>query len=103
MSHEDKLLDAVLNLGLAVKELREEIKGIKKEIIGIKEEMQGMRKEQQMTNLSIRELRLSNMRLADEQAKTNKALSHLPNISSTVVHHEKRIHKLEDKVFKKSA
>lgn len=94
MKEESKLIDAIINLGVGMNELRDEMKG--------------MRKEQQKTNLAIGELRLSYMNLADEVAGMRADLKgkidglrsdfnkYATRNDEKVNGHEKRIVKLEN-------
>jgi Sec-independent protein translocase protein TatA len=85
MKEENKLIDAILDLGLGMKALRDEMKGMRKDMNQRFEKMdqrfEKMEKEQHKTNLLLAEHSRSILTLADKL--------------KVVVDHERRIAKLE--------
>jgi hypothetical protein len=93
MKEDEKLINVIIDLGLAVKELRGGVKdlctGVKdlhKSIDILTHRIGGLEKQQQKTNKELSEMRLSFMQYSDAiQRETD---------------HEKRIHKLERMILK---
>jgi len=92
MKEDNKLLDAIIDLGVVMKELRDEMKGMRKEIKGLHKEQQEtnrrlekLEKQQARTNMELGEIRLTFIQYADAIEK--------------VINHETRIIRLEDATF----
>ncbi len=111
MKEDNKLLDAIIDLGMAVKELRSEVNELRGEMKGMRKEMKGMQKEQHKTNIILAEHSRSIIKLAEQQKETNINMQGLrsdfnkyANYNNLKVNqHEKRIIRLEDTTFGKDA
>ena len=90
MKENDKLIDAIIDLGLGMKELREEVKGLRKDMNHHQQEtnhrLEKLEKQQQRTNAELGEIRLTFIQYADAIER--------------IAGHEKRINKLERMVLK---
>ncbi|MBI4947077.1 MAG: hypothetical protein HY840_11830 [Bacteroidetes bacterium] len=97
MKEDNKLLDAIIDLGVGMKELREEMKGMRTDIntqLGeLNHRVDKLEKQQARTNMELGEIRLTFIQYADAIEK--------------VIDHETRIVRLEEATFdndnKKSA
>jgi len=68
MKENNKLLDAIIDLGVGMKELHTEMKGMRQEQQETNRRLEKLEKQQAKTNLAIGELRISYMKVADEIA-----------------------------------
>lgn len=79
MKEDDKLINAVIDLGTGMKDLRGEIKGMRKDMnhqLGeLNHRVENIEKQQEKTNLAIGELRLSYMKGADGTSKLRSEFS----------------------------
>ena len=89
MKEDNKLLDAIINLGVGMKELREDMKGIREEIKGMRKDINALHDEQHKTNTLLAEHSRSIIKLAEK--------------INIVTNHETRIIRLEDATFGKDA
>jgi len=85
MKEDNKLLDAVIDLGVGMKELREEMKGIREEMKGMRKDINALHDEQHKTNILLAEHSRSIIKLAEK--------------INIVTNHETRIIRLEDATF----
>ncbi|MBI4947722.1 MAG: hypothetical protein HY840_15125 [Bacteroidetes bacterium] len=118
MKEDNKLLDAVIDLGMAVKELRSEVKELRSEMKGMRQDMnaqleglnhrvENLEKEQHKTNILLAEHSRSIIELAQQQEKTNTEIHGLRSdfnkyakSSNVIINgHETRIIRLEDASF----
>lgn len=81
MNGNDKLINAILDLGLGMKELREEMKGVREEMKCMRKEqvetnirLDKLEKLQAKTNIELGEMRLSYMRIDKRLEETNNRL-----------------------------
>ena len=84
---EDKLIDAIIDLGTGMKDLRDEMKGMRKDMnlrFGeLNQRVDKLEKQQAKTNMELSEIRLTFIQHSDTIEK--------------VKHLEKRVYKLEQK------
>ncbi|MBI4648526.1 MAG: hypothetical protein HY738_18575, partial [Bacteroidia bacterium] len=70
MKENDRLIDAIIDLGKGMKELRDEVKTLRsdmnRQLGDLNKRVESLEKQQAQTNLVIRELRLSYMKLAEK-------------------------------------
>ena len=133
MKEDNKLLDAVIDLGVGMKELRDEMKGMRKDMSHYQQEtnkrLENLEKQQIKTNLALGEMRLSYMRLDGKVSKLDEKVSNMdekvnaritkldenvnglrsdfnkyaPRNDERANGHEKRIIRLENTTFGKDA
>ena len=133
MKEDNKLLDAIIDLGVGMKELRDEMKGMRKDMSHYQQEtnkrLENLEKQQIKTNLALGEMRLSYMRLDGKVSKLDEKVSNMdekvnaritkldenvnglrfdfnkyaPRNDERANGHEKRIIRLEDATFGKDA
>ena len=133
MKEDNKLLDAIIDLGVGMKELRDEMKGMRKDMSHYQQEtnkrLENLEKQQIKTNLALGEMRLSYMRLDGKVSKLDEKVSNMdekvnaritkldenvnglrsdfnkyaPRNDERANGHEKRIIRLENTTFGKDA
>ena len=115
MKEDNKLLDAIIDLGVGMKELRDEMKGMRKDMSHYQQEtnkrLENLEKQQIKTNIALGEMRLSYMRLDGKVSKLDKNVNGLrsdfnkyaPRNDERANGHEKRIIRLENTTFGKDA
>ena len=133
MKEDNKLLDAIIDLGVGMKELRDEMKGMRKDMSHYQQEtnkrLENLEKQQIKTNLALGEMRLSYMRLDGKVSKLDEKVSNMDeNVNARITKldeninglrsdfnkyaprnderangHEKRIIRLENTTFGKDA
>jgi len=115
MKEDNKLLDAVIDLGVGMKELRDEMKGMRKDMSHYQQEtnkrLENLEKQQIKTNIALGEMRLSYMRLDGKVSKLDENVNGLrsdfnkyaPRNDERANGHEKRIIRLENTTFGKDA
>ena len=99
MKEDNKLLDAVIDLGVGMKELRDEMKGMRKDMSHYQQEtnkrLENLEKQQIKTNLALGEMRLSYMRLDGKVSKLDEKVSKLDEKVSNM---DEKVSKLDEKV-----
>jgi len=115
MKEDNKLLDAIIDLGVGMKELRDEMKGMRKDMSHYQQEtnkrLENLEKQQIKTNIALGEMRLSYMRLDGKVSKLDENVNGLrsdfnkyaPRNDERANGHEKRIIRLENTTFGKDA
>jgi len=115
VKEDNKLLDAVIDLGVGMKELRDEMKGMRKDMSHYQQEtnkrLENLEKQQIKTNIALGEMRLSYMRLDGKVSKLDENVNGLrsdfnkyaPRNDERANGHEKRIIRLENTTFGKDA
>ena len=111
MKEDDKLTDAIIDLGLGMKELRDEMKAMRKDLnhgfsqLNIRVEK--LEKHQQRTNMQLAEHSLAILKLAQRQDEHNIQLadnsSAVRSLAAKMVSSanlEKRVHRLERMMLK---
>lgn len=115
MNENEKLIDAIIDLGTGMKEVRQEIKGMRsdmnRQLGDLNYRVDKLEKQQAKTNLQLAEHTRSILKLAEQQEKTNTKLettnSKLDGLrtdfnkyavanDTRIIVHEKRIVRLEN-------
>lgn len=107
MKEENRLIDAIIDLGVGMKYLREEMKGMRKDMNHHQQEtnqrLEKLEKQQQKTNLAIGELRLTNMKLDESFKKLDGSFNRYAASNDLMMNqHQKRILRLEDAILPES-
>jgi len=107
MKEDDKLTDAIIDLGTGMKELRDEMKGMRKEQHETNQRLEKLELQQAKTNVQLAEHSRAILKLADRQDEHNTRLgdnsSAVRSLTAKMVmsaNLEKRVQRLERMMLK---